>query len=199
MPKSKSPGQNLCRKLVSLTGMDNRVNVVFILLLFTFAFDVQGQETFKSRSSPLALTFMRFQDAYVKIIYSQPQKRSREIFGKLVPYGQVWRTGANEATEITLTKDMLVNDQLLKAGTYTIFTIPDAEKWVIIVNTDVGLWGAYNYNPKLDIMRFDVPIALNDTSFEAFTMIFDQRNDVASLLIMWDKVKVSIPFKFINQ
>lgn len=157
-----------------------------------------GQEVFKPRPSPLAVTAMRFKDAYVKIMYSQPQKRGREIFGKLVPYGQVWRLGANEATEITLTKDILINNQPLKAGTYSMFTIPDKEKWTIIINSDVGLWGAYNYVQTLDVMRFEVSVNQNNVNFEAFTMQFDQKNELAELLIMWDTVKVSIPFKFTN-
>lgn len=158
-----------------------------------------AQESDKKRPSPLAIISMRYKDAYVKITYSQPQKRDREIFGKLVPYGQVWRTGANEATEITVTKNIQVNGSLLKAGTYSIFTIPEKEKWTIIINNDVGLWGAYNYNPKLDEMRFNVPVqSVNGEVHEQFTMQFDQRNEVADLLMFWDRVKVSIPFRFIN-
>lgn len=167
----------------------------FLLLVGSLSF---GQEVFKPRPSPLAIAAMRYKDAYVKVVYSQPLKRGREIFGKLVPYGQVWRTGANEATEITLTKDILVNNQPLLAGTYSIFTVPDKEKWTIIFNSDVGIWGAYNYNQTLDVLRFDVPVTQNNANFEAFTMSFDQKNDVAELLMMWDTVKVSIPFKFTN-
>ena len=157
------------------------------------------QETFKSRLSPLAITSARFKDAYIKITYSQPQKRGREIFGKLVPYGEVWRTGANEATEITLTRNIQVNNQILPAGTYSIFTIPGPEKWTIIFNADVGLWGAYNYVQRLDVMRFDIPVQQNDViDSEAFTMVFDSENETADLVITWDNVKVTIPFKFIN-
>jgi len=168
------------------------------LLVFATTFS-SAQEPDTKRPSPLALISMRYKDAYIKITYSQPQKRGREIFGKLVPYGQVWRTGANEASEITLTKNIQLNGSLLKAGTYSIFTIPEKEKWTIIINNDVGLWGAYNYNSKLDEMRFDVPVqSLNGEVYEQFTMKFDQRNDTADLLILWDRVKVSISFKFIN-
>jgi hypothetical protein len=167
----------------------------FLLLITTFSY---SQEVFKPRPSPIAITSIRFKDAYIKLTYGQPQKRGREVFGSLVPYGQVWRTGANEASEITLTKDVQVNNQLLKAGTYSLFTIPQSEKWTIIINSDIGLWGAYNYNPKLDILRFDVPTLSNNTSYEAFTMSFDQKNEMADLLIMWDKTKLAIPFKFIN-
>ena len=111
----------------------------------------------KSRPSPLAIVAIRYKDAYIKITYSQPQKKGREIFGKLVPYDQVWRTGANEATELTTTKNIQINGTLLKAGTYSLFTIPQKDSWTIIINSEVGLWGAYNYNSKLDVMRFDVP------------------------------------------
>jgi len=165
-----------------------------IVTIISFA-----QESDQMRPSPLAIISIRYKDAYVKITYSQPQKRGREIFGKLVPYGQVWRTGANEATEITLTKNIQINGSFLKAGTYSIFTIPEKEKWTVIINNDLGLWGAYNYNSKLDEMRFDVPVqSLTAEVHEQFTMQFDQRNEVADLLIFWDRVKVSIPFKFIN-
>ena len=171
----------------------------FLFIILTLPLAGLAQDPEQQRSSPLAITSMRYKDAYVKITYSRPQKLGREIFGKLVPYGQVWRTGANEATEITVTKNVQLNGSLLKAGTYTIFSIPDKEKWTIIVNTEVGLWGSYNYNSKLDEMRFDVPVQrVAGESFEKLTIQFDQRNELADLNIMWDHVKVSIPFKFIN-
>jgi hypothetical protein len=157
-----------------------------------------SQEAIKPRPSPLAIISMRYKDAYVKIVYSQPLKHGREIFGKLVPYDQVWRTGANEATELTTTRNIQINGTLLKAGTYSLFTIPQKDKWTIIINSELGLWGAYNYNSKLDVMRFDVPVSTTDTVYEPFTMQFDQRNEVADLLLYWDKTKVSIPIKFIN-
>jgi hypothetical protein len=178
--------------------MQRSLTVLSISFLFLTATIARSQQSFETRTSPLAIASMQFRDAYVKITYCQPQKRGREIFGKLVPYNEVWRTGANEATEITLTKDVLVNNQVLKAGTYSIFTIPQTDKWSIIINADLGLWGSYNYNQKHDIMRFEVPVQSNNVIFEAFTLSFDQKNDLADLLIMWDKLKLSIPFKFIN-
>lgn len=173
--------------------------LLLIVLINLFAHSTHAQEALKPRPSPLAVITMRYKDAYVKINYSQPHKRGREVFGNLVPYGKVWRTGANEATEMTLTHNIQINGNLLKAGTYSIFTIPDKEKWTIIINSDIGLWGSYNYNQKLDVMRFEVPVqTMQDTVYEPFTLQFDQRNDVADLLIMWDRIKVSIPIKFIN-
>jgi hypothetical protein len=158
-----------------------------------------AQEAPPSRPSPTAITAARYKDTYIKITYCQPQKRGREVFGKLVPFGEVWRTGANEATEITLTRDIFINGTLLPAGTYSIFTIPAADKWTIIINKDLGLWGAYNYNIKQDVFRFSVPVVqLGPEVFESFTIQFDQRNSVADLLLLWDKTKISIPIQFIE-
>ena len=168
-------------------------------LLLSFVFHAAfGQESFATRISPLALAATRYKDAYLKITYSQPQKRDREIFGKLVPYDQVWRLGANEATEITLTRDMIINNVLVKAGTYSLFAIPKADKWTIILNTETGLWGAYNYNSKFDLFRFEVPVQTNDPVIEAFTIALNQKNELADLLIMWDNIKLTIPLKFTN-
>jgi hypothetical protein len=169
-----------------------------LLLVFCGATEAWTQEAVKARPSPLAISAIRYKESYIKITYSQPQKRGREIFGKLVPYDQVWRTGANEATEITTTKNIQINGTLLLAGTYALFTIPKKDKWTVIINRDVGLWGAYNYNSKLDVMRFDVPVTTTDIVYESFTMQFDHRNEVADLLLYWDKTKISIPIKFIN-
>ncbi|MFO7257476.1 MAG: DUF2911 domain-containing protein [Bacteroidota bacterium] len=152
----------------------------------------------ESRLSPLAMARMRYKDTYVKITYGQPFKRGREIFGNLVPYGEVWRTGANEATEITLTGDLLVNGLLLRAGTYSIFTIPDRIKWTIIINRELNLWGSYNYNPKLDVFRFDAPVQESPEVVEAFTIALDQNNDRAEMTFQWDRVRVTVPIRFVE-
>ena len=171
----------------------------FLLFFVLLSVTLEAQEQLKLRPSPLAIASVRYQDNYLKITYSQPQKKKRKIFGELVPYGKVWRTGANEATELTTTKDILLNEVLLKAGTYSLFTIPERDKWTIIINSDVGQWGSYNYNPSKDLWRFDVPTQTTDKIFEAFTINVEHRNEVADLLLMWDNVKVSIPIKFFKQ
>jgi len=174
------------------------VRITVSVYLLIFAQSLNAQEILKVRPSPLAISSVRYKDNYIKITYSQPQKKDREIFGQLVPFGQVWRTGANEATEITTTKDIVIDSILLKAGTYSLFSIPEKDKWTIIINADVGLWGAYNYNAQKDIWRFEVPVQSTDELYEPFTIIFDHRNEVADLLMIWDHSRVSIPIKFIN-
>ena len=171
-----------------------------ICLFFLFnGFNSFSQEAIKPRTSPLSIASSRYKDTYFKIVYSQPFKRGREIFDKVVPYGQVWRTGANEATEITVTKDIMVNGTPLKAGTYSLFTIPEKDNWTIIINSELGLWGSYNYNSKLDVLRFQVPAqSLKDVVYEPFTINIEQKNDKAEVMLMWDKVKVSFPIQFIE-
>lgn len=160
----------------------------------------RGQEAIPPRPSPLAVVACKYKDSYLKITYSQPHKRGREVFGKLVPWGEVWRTGANEATELTVTRDVFVNHQLLPTGTYSLFTIPNDTSWTVIVNKDVGLWGSYNYNPAMDVFRFDVPVRAVEgaTVYEPFTIHIEQRNNKADVVFFWDKAKIMFPVDFIE-
>ena len=171
-----------------------------LLAFFILASITLCAQELPTRPSPTAIAAIRYKDSYVKITYSQPRKRGREVFGKLVPFGQVWRTGANEATEITLTKDVFIKGNLVPAGTYSLFTIPGKEIWTIILNKDLGLWGATNYNSKSDVLRLEgvVEEIKGNEVYEAFTIQFDHRNSVADILLLWDKTKISIPIHFIE-
>ncbi len=166
---------------------------VYLLLFPLAAF---AQEPVKPRPSPVAIAAARYKDTYIKIVYGQPQKKGREIFGQLVPFDQVWRTGANEATEVQITRDIRINNLDLKAGNYSLFTIPGKDKWTIIFNSDLGLWGAYNYNIKSDVLRFEVPVLTIAEPLETFTIQIEQKNDKADLIMTWDKTKVTIPMQF---
>jgi hypothetical protein len=184
------------RSKVALMKLLVQISILSLLLpLFSSA-----QNILKPRTSPLAIVSAHYKNSYLKITYSQPQKNGREIFGKLVPYDQVWRTGANEATEITITGDILVNGKTLKAGTYSLFTIPGKEKWFVIINSDLGLWGSYNYNPKMDVLRFDVPVkSISDNVvYEPFTIRIDQKTDTAEIFLLWDNIQISFPIQFIE-
>ncbi|MEQ8925847.1 MAG: DUF2911 domain-containing protein [Fulvivirga sp.] len=177
------------------------MKIVFLVISTTvLLFNTSiAQEAVTPRPSPLAMQTMKYEDTYVKVTYSQPHKRDREIFGNLVPYGQVWRTGANEATEITLTGDLVVVQDTLERGTYSIFTVPNPDNWTIIFNKNLGQWGSYNYTEKADAMRVQIPTSkLKDVVYEPFTISFDQKNETATMNFIWDDVKVSLPIKFIT-
>ncbi len=171
--------------------------IFFLLSTALFVPNFPFAQQAEKRISPIALTSVRFKDSYIKIVYGQPSKNKREVFGKLVPYNQIWRTGANEATEITFTRDVTIANRNIPAGTYSLFTIPNPSQWTIILNKDVGLWGAYNYNPKLDLGRWDVPVKkLDGQSMEHFTIQLDSKNNIADLNLCWDDICVTLPIQF---
>jgi hypothetical protein len=130
----------------------------------------------------------------VKIFYCQPSKKGRDIFGKVVAYNKVWRTGANEATQITFDKDVKIAGQALKAGTYAFFTIPNPDKWVIIFNTKLGTWGHFGYDEKKDALRVEVPTTTVETVAEKLSLTCKEaENNAVNLEITWDKTVVNIP------
>ncbi len=154
------------------------------------------------RKSPIAIATTTHEptDTYIKIVYGQPYKRDRDIFGTLEPYGEIWRTGANEATEITTTKDILFGDRKLSAGTYSLFTIPrESEDWTIIVNSGLGQWGAFEYEKEYDVMRVDAPALKKDIITEVFTIEFSEIiDDSTSIIIRWDQTEVKVPVEFVG-
>ncbi|MES2734340.1 MAG: DUF2911 domain-containing protein [Bacteroidota bacterium] len=127
------------------------------------------------------------------VSYGQPSKRGRDIFGTLEPYGKVWRTGANDATEITFKKDVQFGGKPVKAGTYTLFTIPTEKEWTIILNGVTGQFGAFDYdkNKAKDVLSVKVPIHKLTEVVEKLTITPEDN----ALKIAWDKTSVSIPMK----
>jgi hypothetical protein len=128
-----------------------------------------------------------------RVLYSRPQKNGRTIFGDVVRYGEVWRMGANESTEVEFYRDVTVAGKTLAKGRYTLYAIPQAGKWVIIFNKGLDNWGAFNYQKELDAARVEVPVARADAPVEFFTIVFDANGN---LVVLWDAVKVAIPIKY---
>lgn len=134
--------------------------------------------------------------ALVRVIYSRPAKKDREVFGKLVPYGKVWRTGANENTEIKFYQDATIQGKKVKAGTYSLFTIPGETEWTIILNSDLDYWGAFKYNQANDVARFTVPSQKStDAPIETFSIQFPKGSD-AIMRMGWDNTIVEVPITF---
>lgn len=130
----------------------------------------------------------------VKISYGQPSKRDRAVFGALVPYNEVWRAGANEATEITFAKDGTFGGKAVKAGTYSLFVIPTEKEWTIILNSELKQWGSYGYDKIKAKNVAEVKVAVKSLGavVEALTYTTDDTN----VTISWDKTSVSVPVKF---
>jgi len=131
-------------------------------------------------------------EAIIRVIYSRPHVKGREIFGGLVPYGKVWRTGANEATEIKVYRDIEIGGKPLKAGTYSLFTVPDEKEWTIIFNSDLDYWGAYSYNEDHDVLRITARAQKKEEPVEAFSIRFDDH----AMRMAWDRTLVEVPISY---
>lgn len=129
----------------------------------------------------------------VSVTYGRPAKKGRDIFGALVPYDKVWRAGADEATEITFKKDGSLGGKPVKAGTYTLFTVPSQNEWTIILNSQLKQWGAYEYDKHKDkdVLKVTAPAKKTDKVVESFTIRFDGGN----MVMEWDNTQVAVPVK----
>ena len=130
----------------------------------------------------------------ITVVYSRPSVKGRDIFGGIVPYGVVWRTGANQATTLTFSTPVKLEGHEIPTGTYSLFTIPGRDEWTIIINKNANQWGAFQYTNKEDLLRFQVtPVTLRDTSIETFAIEFNHIRDESALLeLVWDKTVVPI-------
>ena len=138
-------------------------------------------------------------DLKITVVYNRPFKKGRVIFGELVPYGKVWRTGANEATSFETSKDLSFGDKTLKAGKYSLWTVPDEQSWTIIFNAEYGQWGVgfngeANRDPVQDAVVVDVPAVLIEKEIEQFTISVEKMGEDHELTFIWDKTVVALPF-----
>lgn len=151
-------------------------------------------------ASPASSFEQEVGSAKIKITYSRPLVRGRKIFGELVPFEKLWRTGASDCTVITTSEDIYFGNSILKAGSYSMFSIPSINEWTIIVNTDTTLHGETGYDEKKDVMRFKVPLEKNPNFYETFTIELNDINSKgeAFLKILWENTMVKIPVKSIE-
>lgn len=173
-----------------------KILICTLIALCAFT-ESQAQDFSDIDKSPMAVTIIRNKDhsPMARIIYSRPHKNGREIFGKLVPYGKIWRTGANEASEITIYNDMTIGGKSIPSGTYTLYTIPDKKEWTVILNEKINTWGAFDYDPSKDVVRIKAPARQAAAIIQDFSMAFQPSDNGANLFIGWDNTYVKVPFK----
>ena len=133
-------------------------------------------------------------DKLVKIIYSRPQLKGRSL-DKLAPKDKVWRTGANEAAEITFYKEVTFGGKKVSAGTYSLFSIPTDEDWTIILSNQKNIWGSYFYDKAEDVVRVSGKVSKLQESIEEFSIIFEGEKSEATMYMAWDKTLISLPVK----
>ncbi|MBO0929458.1 DUF2911 domain-containing protein [Fibrella aquatilis] len=169
--------------------MKRSVSLLLVVLL-AFASAAVAQ----NRKSPH--TTVESPDKSIKVVYGQPSKKGRVTFGpegstSMEKFGKPWRTGADEATEVTFKNDVMFGGKMVKAGTYTLVTFPDPKEWGVVLNSQLGQWGAYDYDKfkEKNVVEVKVPVSANKTPIETLTITPSNK----SIAIAWDNMTVSVP------
>lgn len=183
------------KRFLIITGI---AVVTLVALAIATRFLVNKHE--KSFSPEENISF-KHDNVSIHVFYNRPFKKGREIFGALVPYGEVWRTGANEATTFETNQDLLIEGRTLRKGKYTLWTIPNTETWTVIFNSEYGQWGIgpdgqANRDPKRDVLSLEVHAVQSEREFEQFTISFEKVGEDLEMVLIWDKTLVAIPISF---
>ncbi len=167
-----------------------------LMLALVFTTNSTAQKFSGLDKSPMDIaTFpssYKISDKAVRLTYSRPQLKGRSI-SELAPAGEVWRTGANEAAEITFYKDANVGGTDVKAGTYSLFTIPGEGEWTVILNSNLNQWGAYSYDKGADVARVMASVSAAEESLDAFSIAFKEVDGGAHLVMAWGTTRVALP------
>jgi hypothetical protein len=172
--------------------MQRRV-AVLICTFLAFPIFAAAQTSSTQRPSPAASAECKFSDGKtIKVDYSSPRAKGRKIYGGLVPYGEVWRTGANEATTFETNANLTINGKEVPAGNYTIFTIPNPDKWTLIINKKTGEWGIpYKYESD-ELGRFDMSVTKTAAPVEDFTISFHEMGSGCHMYLDWENTRATI-------
>ena len=181
----------ICSKIKS-TMRKTFSYLVLAAFIFGGTFNSSAQTLTVPAPSPTAKFSQKFGTSSIDLVYSRPAVKGRTIFGDLVPYGEVWRTGANSSTKLTFGADVKVQGNNVPAGKYALYTIPGKEEWVIIISKDTTLWGASGYKSDNELVRFKVaPMKVSHT-VESFTIdINNIKPNSCDITLYWDKTGVT--------
>lgn len=171
--------------------------LIFSLLFLGLISSCQNNSKGKKKSlSPPATAMAMVGDAHIHIDYSSPGVRGRIIFGELIPYGELWRAGANNATWIESNKDLLINGQTLAAGKYAIFAIPNKDKWTLIINKNWNQHGTDKYDVVDDVLKMELQVSQKEKLQEHLEyQVIKTGNESGIISLAWEKSKVELPFK----
>ena len=173
-----------------------KVSVIFVTLSLTLALLAAGaqaqQDKSKRPSPPAQAPFDLGGGKSITVDYSSPRAKGRKIYGELVPFGKVWRAGANEATTFVVTADIVVGGTQVPAGSYTLFTIPDKDKWTLVISKATGEWGTDYPGPEKDLARIPMKVSSLSAPVENFTISFDKAGIGATMNMDWDTTRASV-------
>jgi hypothetical protein len=171
--------------------MKTRAIIILLSGMLLLSMESIGQQIQMPQASPAAYISQKVGLTDVSIEYSRPSIKGRKIFGELVPYGEVWRTGANAATILTFSTDVSIEGNSVKAGSYALYTIPAKNEWTIIFSKNTKLWGAVGYNAEEDILRFKVKPKKTGQKYETMEISFVDMSDTgATISVKWENTGV---------
>ncbi|HIB49661.1 MAG TPA: DUF2911 domain-containing protein [Flavobacteriaceae bacterium] len=180
----------------------NFLTTALIALALVFTTQVDAQKFSDLDKSPMDVAAYpsdyRESNKLVKIAYSRPQLKGRPL-SQLTPKDKVWRTGANEAAEITLYTPMKIGDKVVPKGTYSLFTIPGEKEWTVILSSDTNVWGAYSYNEANDVARAKASLTKADTRLEAFSIAFEEGSGGVVMHLGWGDQRVALPMMLVTK
>lgn len=169
------------------------------LIIAGLSAGASAQDFHMPKPSPTTSVNQEFSTSFIQLDYSRPSMKGRTIFSHVVPFGEVWRTGANEATRITFGEDVTINGKLIKKGQYALYTIPEKEKWTIILNTGVGNWGASGFKDEDDVLKFDIPVKQSKDAQESFRISVENLTiNTCDIVLSWENTYVSFQVKADN-
>lgn len=172
--------------------------LIFAIVLLTSA--LNAQELKLPALSPSSTIIQDISTSKIEITYSRPSMRGRTIFGDVVPFGSVWRTGANSATKVTFGEDVRIGGTAIKAGSYSLYTIPGKDEWEVIINKNTGNWGANGYDTNDDVVRMKVRPTTLINAVETFTISIGSITfSSCTIDLAWEKTHVSVPVVITNQ
>lgn len=164
---------------------------VLLILISCASFSLHAQQLQMPQASPSAKIAQQVGLTQVSVDYSRPSTRGRKIFGELVPFGQVWRTGANGATIFNFSTEVMIDGKIVPAGSYALYSIPDKSEWIMILSKNTQLWGAIGYNSADDFMRWSAPASKTSKKYESFEISFNKLTDnSADVSLKWEQTRV---------
>lgn len=174
--------------------------LTMLALIIALATTLTAQDLKLPALSPTCTISQEFSTSKIDITYSRPSMRGRKVFGDLVPFGTVWRTGANAATKITFGEEVEIGGTKIPAGTYSFYSVPGQSEWEIIINKNTGNWGAMGYDTKDDVARLKVKPTTVSSPVETFTIsIANITFSSCTIDLVWENTHVSVPVKANNQ
>lgn len=176
---------------------------ILLLTLFAGVFlgntEMHSQDFRDLDESPHDIVYFRtnkLSPPKIKVLYGRPKKSGREIFGNVIPYGKIWRVGANEATEMVFYNDVVFGETEVKAGTYVLYAIPEKDQWTLILSSNTDVWGTFEYEEKYDVARATAKVSRAEF-LEAFSIGFKDKGKHVNMVLAWDTTRITTPIKIL--